>query len=116
MSLQQMDGQDWETVVVRGKTKKTASETDKKPVHPAVAAIRRIEAAEGPVKVKRISNESKQLIINTRVAAGQTQTQLNTVCAFPQYTIRDIESGKFQPSPGHLNVLNRVLKLSLKFE
>ena len=109
-----MDGQDWETVVVRGRKHKDT--TDKKPVHPAVAAIRRIEQAEGPVKVKRISNESKQLIINTRVAAGQTQTQLNTACAFPQYTIRDIECGKSQPTPGHLNVLNRVLKLSLKFE
>lgn len=109
-----MNGQDWETVVVRGKKHKAP--TDNKPVHPAIAAIRRIEQADGPIKVKRISNESKQLIINTRVAAGQNQTQLNTACAFPQYTIRDIECGKSQPTPGHLNVLNRVLKLSLKFE
>ena len=109
-----MDGQDWTPVVVRGKATKPTASVAKPQVSAAVAQARRLETDEPP-KPKTLTHESKQAIITTRVAKGWNQTQLNTQCAFPQHTIRDIENGKLTPSHAQLNVLNRVLKLLLKF-
>ena len=109
-----MDGQDWTQVVVRGKTTKPAAAVTKTQVSAAVAQARKLESEDHP-KPKSLSHDSKQAIITTRVAKGWNQAQLNTQCAFPQHTIRDIENGKLTPSPAQLNVLNRVLKVALKF-
>jgi ribosome-binding protein aMBF1 (putative translation factor) len=109
-----MDGQDWSPVVVRGKATKPAASTTKTQVSAAVAQARRLESTDPP-KPKTLTHESKQAIISTRVAKGWNQTQLNTQCAFPPHTIRDIENGKLTPTPAQLNVLNRVLKVILKF-
>jgi ribosome-binding protein aMBF1 (putative translation factor) len=109
-----MDGQDWTQVVVRGKQTRPAAAVVKPQVSATVAQARRLESDEPP-KPKSLSHDSKQAIITTRVAKGWNQTQLNTQCAFPQHTIRDIENGKLTPTPAQLNVLNRVLKLLLKF-
>lgn len=109
-----MDGQDWEPVVVRGKAKQTPTVK-----HTSISAtalhLRKIESDE-PVKIKRLSNDSKQAMIQARVANKWNQDQLNTQCALPPHTIRDIENGKIHPSPAQLNVLNRVLKLALRYE
>jgi ribosome-binding protein aMBF1 (putative translation factor) len=112
-----MDGQDWEPVIVRNRTTRAvaaAAQSGKLQVSAAVAAARRFED-DAPKKRKVLTNESKQGIITARVAKGWNQTQLNTQCAFPQNTIRDIENGKLTPTPQQLNVLSRVLKLVLKF-
>jgi len=109
-----MDGQDWEPVVVRNRKTPSTTDIHKLQVSAAVAAARRLED-DAPKKSKSLTNESKQGIITARVAKGWNQTQLNTQCAFPQNTIRDIENGKLTPTPQQLNVLSRVLKLVLKF-
>jgi ribosome-binding protein aMBF1 (putative translation factor) len=77
--------------------------------------MRKLEQADGPQKVKHLSSESKQLIVARRVANGWNQQQQNQQCGFPLHTIRDIENGKLTPTPGQLNVLNRVLKAGLKY-
>ena len=112
------DGQDWTHVVIRGKPKPASSQgSGPVPKYNSQAAhLRKIEQAEGPLKLKQLSSESKQMIIAKRVANGWNQTQLNQQCQFPLHTIRDIENGKSTPTPGQLNVLNRVLKAGLKYE
>lgn len=113
------DGQDWQTVTIRGKPKSVsgAAMSGPKPkVSFQVNQMRKIEQAEGPLKVKQLSSESKQMLIAKRVANGWNQQQLNQQCQFPANTIRDIENGKSTPTPGQLNVLNRVLKAGLKYE
>ena len=110
-----MDGQDWTQVVVRNRKIPSTAGSHKPQVTAAVAAVRRLEDDDAPKKAKSLSAESKQGIISARVAKGWNQTQLNTQCAFPQHTIRDIENGKLTPTPQQLNVLSRVLKLVLKF-
>ena len=109
-----MDGQDWTQVVVKGKSTKPAAAVVKQQVSAAVTQARKLESDE-PSKPKSLSHDSKQAIITTRVSKGWNQAQLNTQCAFPQHTIRDIENGKLTPTPAQLNVMNRVLKLLLKF-
>ena len=108
-----MDGQDWQTVTVRRSAKKATSSAP--PVSAHTALMRKLDSDE-PVKIKSLSSASRQSIIQARVALGWNQVQLNTSCSFPSNSIRDIESGKAIPSPKQLNILNRVLKLSLKCE
>ena len=108
-----MDGQDWDPIVLRKKAKPTT--VIHKQASASVSQQRKLETDE-PVKIKRLSNESKQQMIQARVKNTWNQTQLNNQCAFPPNTIRDIECGKLQPTPAQLNILNRVLKLALKYE
>lgn len=108
-----MDGQDWTPVVVN-KIKTRSSASGEKHVSPGLAAQDRLENDE-PRKTKSLSPESRQAILQARVANKWNQTQLNTQCSFPQNTIRDIENGKLCPTPQQLNVLSRVLKVILKY-
>lgn len=110
-----MDCQDWQTVVVRGKAVKKTHATLAPPKSAHSALMHKLDHDE-PVKVKKLSNESRQAIIHARVGMSMNQTQLNTACSFPINSIRDIESGRVTPSPTQLNVLSRVLKLVLKYE
>jgi len=66
-------------------------------------------------KAKSLTPESRNEIVQKRVALGKSQVQLNQDCRFPVNTMREIESGRLCPSVQQLNVLNRVLKASLKY-
>ena len=111
------DGQDWTEVRIRGKPKPASGSSGPVPkVNSQASHLRKIEQAEGPIKVKHLSSESKQMIVAKRIQNGWNQTQLNQQCGFPLHTIRDIENGKLTPTPGQLNVLNRVLKVGLKYD
>jgi len=103
--------QDWE-VVTYGK-RKVANTVTKQFSH-AAASAHKIAAAEGVIKLKELPSESRQLMIQQRVALGMNQIQLNQLCRLPVNTIRDIEAGKATPTPGQLNIINRNLKMGLK--
>jgi ribosome-binding protein aMBF1 (putative translation factor) len=109
-----MDGQDWQTITLMKNGRKAAA-TSHAPVSAGVAAARRLEADDIPKPKKSLSSESRQAILQGRVANKWNQTQLNTQCSFSQNTIRDIENGKLCPTPQQLNVLSRVLKVVLKY-
>ena len=79
------------------------------------AAARKAEAADTPMKLKQLTQESRHLIVTLRATNKWTQVELNQRCNFPANTIRDIETGKTCPSPGQLGILNRVLKTGLKY-
>ena len=64
---------------------------------------------------KQLSPESRTEIIQKRVALGKSQVQLNQDCRFPVNTMREIESGRLCPTQPQLNMLNRVLKATLKY-
>jgi ribosome-binding protein aMBF1 (putative translation factor) len=80
------------------------------------AVLRRLDTEELPLPTKLLSGASRHAIVTARIAREWTQAQLNTQCSFPPNTIRDIESGKLCPTPTQLGVLNRVLKLALKYD
>jgi ribosome-binding protein aMBF1 (putative translation factor) len=112
-----MEHQNWETVIINNK-KHSKPLVDKHKISYAQKLIRSIESSETvpEVKIKRLSHESKQLIIQKRIELGYDQTKLNTMCSLPSGTIKDIESGKLHPTPKQLSILNNVLKISLKYE
>ncbi len=107
------DFQDWTTVTIKGKTSTPGPSKVTAKVAPEVAHMRKI-ADSDTVKQKSLAPESRQEIIQKRVANKWSQSDLNTQCCFPPNTIREIEAGRITPSIGQLNTLNRVLKTGLK--
>jgi hypothetical protein len=110
-----MDGQDWEPITV-GSAKRAAAP---KPAHaPGAKLLHALEDDDAPKKPTRsLSKESRESIIALRNARTPklSQVELNTLCSFPANTIRDIEAGRLCPSPKQLDVLNRVLRTTLKY-
>jgi ribosome-binding protein aMBF1 (putative translation factor) len=113
-----MDYQDWNTVTIRGESaikRSAAAAAATRPKYSAEAEhLRKIANADGPVKSKTLSSESRQAIVLARVANKWSQADLNMRCAFGANTIRDIEAGRVTPSGGQLNTLSRILKIQLK--
>lgn len=113
-----MDCQDWNPVTVRGTaasaTKRSAAAAARPKYSAEAQHMRKIEEADGPVKSKTLSSESRQAIVAMRVANKWSQADLNMRCAFAANTIRDMEAGRLTPSGGQLNTLSRILKVQLK--
>lgn len=119
--------QDWDHVIIKkrqvdrqiAKNIRTASGGASKVTFSSDAALQRklAESDEiGQVKMKTLAPETRQEIVQRRVANSWNQQQLNQQCGFPANLIRDIESGRVIPSPTQLNILNRILRASLKYK
>lgn len=116
--------QDWEPVRIQrftasGKPAVAGGNRATAPMarqNPDAAHLRKLDAADTPVKPKRLTAQSRQEIVTRRTTAGWNQTQLNQQCLFPVNTIREIEAGRLTPTTQQLNTLNRVLKTGLKLE
>ena len=120
-----MDGQDWTPIVVRSTAKKPvggagaggAAGVTGKPAtrSPGAAMLRHLEDEDIPKPTKHLSSESRTEMIRARTAKGMSQVQLNTACAFPLNTIRDIENGKLCPTPAQMHSIKRVLGVVMKY-
>jgi ribosome-binding protein aMBF1 (putative translation factor) len=112
-----MEHQDWAPLTISSKGAVAKKATSAAPVKVSADAAhkRKIADADAPIKLKQLSAESRQNMIQVRTQTlKKTQAELNQLCQFPPNTIRDVEAGKLTPSGGQLNVLSRVLKISLK--
>jgi DNA-binding transcriptional regulator YiaG len=67
-------------------------------------------------KPKMLSHESRQELVQRRLAEKLTQQQLDQRCSLPPHTVRDLEANKRAPSTKELQTLNRVLKCGLRLE
>jgi ribosome-binding protein aMBF1 (putative translation factor) len=116
--------QDWEPVVVRRSGGASTRPYESKSATGRLIVSRPGDQVEEQEKrkveeteigrPKQLSNESRTEIIQKRVALGKSQVQLNQDCRFPVNTMREIESGRLCPTQPQLNILNRVLKATLK--
>ena len=112
-----MQHQDWAPLTISSKAAVAVAKKAAAPIKVSSEAVhaRKIADADAPIKLKQLSSESRQNMIQVRTQTlKKTQAELNQLCQFPPNTIRDIEAGKLTPSNGQLNVLSRVLKISLK--
>ena len=111
-----MEHQDWDPIRVGTTLKKKPAP---RPAHSAgTKALHAVEDDEHPkLPTKSLSAASRAEIIRLRNTAEpkKTQAELNTLCAFPVNTINKIESGHLCPTPKQLEVLNRVLRTTLKY-
>lgn len=114
-----MDNQDWTPVTIKKKGSSGSSSSSSssrlvpKQAIPGSATLRKLEDTEFG-KPKQLSVESRNEIVQKRVALGKNQVQLNQDCRFPVNTIRDIENGRICPSGAQLNMLNRILRSAIK--
>jgi DNA-binding transcriptional regulator YiaG len=107
--------QDWSKVVIgNGKGSSAVRSSTFKPVTTAAAVSNKLADSEIAGRLKKLAPESRQEIVNIRVANKWSQADLNQRCSFPVNTIREIEAGRQPPTIGQLNTLNRVLKTGLK--
>ncbi len=109
-----MDCQDWDSVKIGTHARRPVAP---RPARPAGTKALHALEEETPAPTKSLSAESRATIIRLRTTREPpwTQNDLNIACSFPSHTIRDIESGKLCPTPTQLNVLNRVLRATLKY-
>ncbi len=113
---QTMDCQDWNPVIVRGKSvPKTSGTSGPKPSAEAIR-LAKLANNEDVKKARVLSKESRQAMMQLRAAQKWTQRDLDMRCSFPANTVRDLEAGKMAPSSGQLSRLNQILKTGLKLE
>ncbi len=117
-----MDHQNWEPQIIRKTAaglRADALRTGKKETvarsSGTASHLAKLDREE-IVKPKMLSPESKQELVQRRLAEKLTQQQLDQKCSFPPHTIRDLEANKRAPTPKELSTLNRVLKCGLRLE
>lgn len=112
--------QDWNPVILRSSGgAPAASRSTVRTIVPRAptaeaAQVRKLDAAETPIRIKTLTPESRGELVKKRVEMKKNQTELNQACNFPPNTIREIEAGRLAPTLQQLNTLNRVLKTGLK--
>ena len=115
-----MDHQNWEPQIIRKTAAALREDALRKGVKTTVerqsgtaSHLAKLEKEE-IVKPKLLATESRQELVQRRLAEKLTQQQLDQRCAFPPHTIRDLEANKRAPTPKELSTLNRILKCGLK--
>lgn len=109
------DFADWTPVILKKSPNTNAKATGSTVrISNEAARLRKIESSEDVPKAKTLDPQSRHELIQRRVANKWDQAELNRQCNFPANTIREIEAGRQTPNGAQLNVLNRVLKCSLK--
>lgn len=109
-----MDHQDWNPVVLRASPRLAEKKKVIMPKRSDQAQhLAKIEREEY-TKPKMLSSESRQELVQRRLAEKLTQQQLDQRCSFPPHTIKELEANKRPPTTKELQTLNRVLKCGLK--
>lgn len=110
------DDQDWTPVVMKRRKQKDAGAAAMQNRGAGSAHLRIVADSDVPLPPpKRLSADSKTLLIQTRLAKKMTQEQLNKACNLPPGIINKIEAGHAQPSGAQLNIIARTLGIVLKF-
>jgi ribosome-binding protein aMBF1 (putative translation factor) len=104
-----MEHQDWTEVTV----KKRSSKYQQTPTNPEVTKIKKLENNDIYVKPKMFSQESRNTIVQARIANSLSQSDLDARCSFPKNTIQQLEANKRGPTSKELQTLNRILKTGL---
>lgn len=112
------DDQDWTPVVVKRRKPTATGTADYQSQNRGAGSAHLRIVADSDVPLpppKRLSPESKTLLIQTRLSKKMTQEQLNKACNLPPGIINKIEAGHAQPSGTQLNIIARTLGVVLKF-
>lgn len=125
-----MDHQDWESVTFtsrRGAPKSgVAAQADRAGRVKAIiksaaaagehaAAVER-RAEECVLKTKKVCAESKQAVVQARLARKLTQDQADAECMLPKHTIKGIEAGTLMPTSDVIRKVSRGLHVDIKLE
>ena len=115
MSEQELENQDWTPVVIRSKTAKKPTEPIlSNEIVSNVNKAKKLENSDDTGTFKKLSNESRQTLVQARVAKNLKQDDLARALNMPANTYKAIENGKSIPTQQDLNKINNYLKTSLK--
>lgn len=111
-----LDHQDWKPIIMNAGKSKNKENNVKVKVNKMdnnTAKLKSIEkkADNDELKHKKIDNELKMKIIQTRNSKKLTQKQLANNINLPLQVISDIESGKAIYNHQHINKIKRFLKI-----
>lgn len=117
-----MEHQNWESQVIRKSSAQLhadALRSGKKETverkSPEAQRLAKVEREEYS-KPKMLSSESRQQLVQSRLALKLTQQQLDQRCSFPPHTVNQLEANKRSPTTKELQTLNRVLKCGLRLD
>lgn len=113
-NAESLDHQDWNEIIVR--TKKSKEEerkkSSKKLSDKQLKELKLIKKdEEGNLKHDKVSQDIRKQIQGRRCELKWTQKELAQKCNFQVTIINDIETGKANYNPQHINKIKRVLKL-----
>lgn len=122
--ITKMDCQDWTEVKIghgsgakNGGSKGGVSGTQPRKHNEAAVRLAKLDAEDVPKPLKKhLSAESRQGMIKKRIELGMNQVKFNQACAFPTNTVRDFENGHAVPTGAQLNIMSRVLGITLRLE
>lgn len=118
MSNQNINNQDWEKIVIHGKSANINHHKMKKSIVPKVSTqaiqMKKIEESTEIGKLKELHLGDRQMMISMRAAKGLKQDQLAQALAMPVNLYKDIENGKTIPTQQQLTKINNYLKINLK--
>jgi putative transcription factor len=106
-----LDHQDWSTITLNKKPKPTNKVSTR--ISTDAQKQNKIEKKvdEDDLKHKKIDNDLRVKIIQTRNSRGLNQKQLANKVNFPVSVISDIESGKAIYNDKQINKIKRFLKI-----
>ena len=107
-----LDHQDWSTITVNNKPKPNNNKVSTR-ISNEAQKLNKIEKKvdEGDLKHKKIDNDLRVKIIQSRNSKGLNQKQLANKVNFPVSVISDIESGKAIYNDKQINKIKRFLKI-----
>jgi len=112
-----MSQQDWTTIVIHGKTTNINSTKIIQPksiIDNKTKQIKEIDNATEAGRLKQLSIQDRQTMIQMRTAKGLKQDQIAPALSMPLNLYKDIESGKTIPTQQQLSKINNYLKINLK--
>lgn len=108
-----MEHQDWKQVTIQGKSSNHTKIT-KKVIQPKQNTesqrLAKIENEEDIVKIKTLSKEQRQTMINGRVEMKMNQKQLATRLNLPLSTIQGYETGKIPINQKEIMKIEKCIK------
>lgn len=118
MSGKDVSHQDWNPIVLRGATGKSATKVHSGPKpNPEAVRLAKLDGTDDVVvvKPKELDPECKAAMIRARVDKKLTQKELNTKLSLPPGMINDIEAGRKSPNPKQMTDIGRELGITLRY-
>ena len=109
--LNQVNFQDWTTVVLKKKKEKKQKQLE---IDPIVKKMNQLDNTDDVCKIKTVSNDDRKLITSLRTTRKITQEELGKMLNIKKEIIRDIENGSLVEDKQIINkIKNFLLKKSI---
>ena len=107
----QVNFQDWTTVVLKKKEKKKQKQLE---IDPTLKKMNQLDNTDDACKVETVSNDDRKLITSLRTTRKITQEELGKMLNIKKEIIRDIENGTLVENKQMINkIKNFLLKRSI---